>query len=209
MARGNARASSEQPARRSLADRIGGFQAPDEGATAPLGFIPKMETKSKDDALAQGMVGTSIWGQDKIREEIFDHITDLADAANKGDLAGYEFLKDIDYADKTMASQAVVEDPEYAGAMMAAQEFEYKVDLVKDALKDKKFDWKDEASVQEILPLRMDERDEGADMSDAKSFKAFAKARLKEADEIADEYRDEINTHQARVIEEYGRSRGA
>jgi hypothetical protein len=46
-------------------------------------------------------------------------------------------------------------------------------------------------------------------MSDAKSFKAFAKARLAEVEEIADEYRDEINSHQARVIEDFGRSRKA
>jgi len=38
MARGQSRAQSETP-RRSLADRIGGFQAPDEGATAPRSRI--------------------------------------------------------------------------------------------------------------------------------------------------------------------------
>jgi hypothetical protein len=208
MARGNARANSEQPARRSLADRIGGFQAPDEGATAPLGFIPKQEFASKEDAFAQGVVGMGVWGEEAIAKEIKEHITDLIDSAAAGQLQGYEFLSGMTEKEKTAATKAVLDDEEYQTATMQAQEFEYKVELLKEAVNDKKFNWKDKLSLEDIFPLRKDEQDEGVDFSGTK-MKAFARARLAEVEEIADEYRDEINSHQARVIEDFGRNRKA
>lgn len=191
MARGQSRAQSEV----SGSNKYQGY-----------GFIPDMKFKDKAEAQAQGVVGMGIWGKDELVKENIDNIEEIIRAQGRGDMSGYENLDGISEAEIKQLAENQVEAA--SEVIMQAQEFEYKVTQMKEALAGKTkdvVDFSDPTEVAEMLPLTRSEIEEDASPFDlllekapstgwnAKSLKAFVKERLKSAEAEADNYRDEIN----------------
>lgn len=201
MARGNTRAQSEL----SGSNKYQGY-----------GFIPEMKFKSKEDAFAQGAVGMGIWGKDELVRENIDNIEEIIRAQGRGDMSGYENLDGISEAEIKQLAENQVEAA--SEVIMQAQEFEYKVTQMKDALAGKTkavVDFSDPTEVAEMLPLTRKEIEEDADPFDLllekapskgwneKSLKAFVKERLKSAEAEADNYRNEINYLSMEPVENF------
>lgn len=180
------------------------------------GFIPEMKFNSKEDAFAQGAVGMGIWGKDELVKENIDNIEEIIRAQGRGDMSGYENLDGISEAEIKQLAENQVEAA--SEVIMQAQEFEYKVTQMKDALAGKTkavVDFSDPTEVAEMLPLTRKEIEEDADPFDLllekapskgwneKSLKAFVKERLKSAEAEADNYRDEINYLSMEPVENF------
>jgi hypothetical protein len=203
MARGQSRAQSEL----SGSNKYQGY-----------GFIPDMKFKDKAEAQAQGAVGMGIWGKDELVRENIDNIEEIIRAQARGDMSGYENLDGISEAEIKQLAENQVEAA--SEVIMQAQEFEYKVTQLKDALAGKSkgvVDFSDPTEVAEMLPLTLKEIENDESPFDImleksnesrtgwteKSLKAFVKERLKSAEAEADNYRDEINYLSNEALENF------
>lgn len=202
MARGNSQAQSEL----SGSNKYMGY-----------GFIPEMKFNSKEDARAQGVVGMGIWGKEVIIKDNIENIEDIIRASGRGDVSGYDNLDGISEPEIKKLAESMLESSQEV--LMQAQEFEYKVTQMKDALKAGKgkgnVDFSDPSEVADMLPMTLKEINEDASPFDlllekapstgwnTKSLKAFVGERLKSAEREADNYRDEINYLSNEPIENF------
>lgn len=201
MARGQSRAQSEL----SGSNKYQGY-----------GFIPEMKFKSKEDAFAQGAVGMGIWGKEAIIKDNIDNIEEIIRASARGDMSGYDNLDGISEPEIKKLAESMLEAS--SEVLMQAQEFEYKVTQMKEALagnKNDNVDFSDPDEVADMLPLTLKEIENDASPFDLllekapstgwneKSLKAFVSERLKSAEREADNYRDEINYLSNEPIENF------